>query len=151
MWSAWVRSNIFITLLKVICNDLFCPLDQFSSVQSLSHVWLFATPWTAACQASLSITNSRSPFKHMSIESWCHRTISSSVVPFSSCPQSVPAPGSFEMSQLFASGGQSLGVSASTSVLSMNTQDWSPLGWPGYYEMPSKQRTTSLSLPFQQP
>ena len=60
---------------------------------------------------------------------WCHPTISSAVIPFSSCPQSFPASGSLQMSQLFASGGQSIGVSASTSVLSMNTQDWSPLGW----------------------
>ena len=60
---------------------------------------------------------------------WCHPIISSSVVPFSSCPQSFPAPGSFPMSQLFASSGQSIGVSASTSVLPMNTRDWSPLGW----------------------
>ena len=59
---------------------------------------------------------------------WCHPTISSSVVPFFSCPQSFPASGSFPMSQLFALGGQSIGVSASTSVLPMNTQDWSPLG-----------------------
>ena len=63
---------------------------------------------------------------------WCHPTISSSVVPFSSHPQSFPASGSFQMSQLFASGSQSIGVSASTSVLPMNTQDWSPLGWPGW-------------------
>ena len=61
---------------------------------------------------------------------WCHPTISSSDVPFFSCPQSFLASGSFQMSQLFASGGQSIGVSASTSVLPMNTQDWSPLGWP---------------------
>ena len=60
---------------------------------------------------------------------WCHPTISSSVVPFSSCPQSFPKSGSFQMSQLFASGGQIIGVSASTSVLPVNTQDWSPLGW----------------------
>ena len=59
---------------------------------------------------------------------WCHPTISSSVVPFSSCPQSLPASGSFQMSQLFASGGQSIGVSASASVLPMNIQDWFPLG-----------------------
>ena len=63
---------------------------------------------------------------------WYHPTISSSVVPFSSCPQSFPASGSFPMSQLFAWGGQSIGVSASTSVLSMNTHDWSPLGWSGW-------------------
>ena len=62
---------------------------------------------------------------------WCHPAISSSAVPFSSCPQSFPASGSFQMNQLFASGGQSIGVSASTSVLPMNTQDWSPLGWTG--------------------
>ena len=69
---------------------------------------------------------------------WCHPTISSSVIPFSSCPRSVPASGSFEMSQLFASGGQSTGVSASTSVLPMNTQDWSPLGWTGWISLQSK-------------
>ena len=61
----------------------------------------------------------------------CHPTISSSVIPFSSCFQSSPASGSFQKSQLFVSGGQSIGVSASTSVLPMNTQDWSPLGWTG--------------------
>ena len=60
---------------------------------------------------------------------WCHPAISSSVVPFSSCPQSLPASGSFPVSQLFTSGGQSIGVSASTSVLPKNTQDWSALGW----------------------
>ena len=63
---------------------------------------------------------------------WCHPTVSSSVIPFSSCPQSFPASGSFPMSQLSTSGGQSIGVSASTSVLPMNTQDWSPLGWTGW-------------------
>ena len=69
---------------------------------------------------------------------WCHPTISSSVVPFSSCPQSFPASGSFQMSQLFVSGGQSIGVSASTSVLAMNIQDWSPLGWTGWISLKSK-------------
>ena len=68
---------------------------------------------------------------------WCHPAISSSVVPFSSCPQSLPASGSSQMSQLFASGGQSIGVSASTSVLPMNTQDWSPLGWTGWISLQS--------------
>ena len=63
---------------------------------------------------------------------WCHPTISSSVVSFSSCPQCFPASGSFQMSQLFTSDGQSIGVSASTSVLLMSTQDWSPLGWTGW-------------------
>ena len=69
---------------------------------------------------------------------WCHRTISSSAVPFSSCPQSFPASESFQMSHLFASGGQIVGVRASTSVLPMNTQDWSPLGWTGWISLQSK-------------
>ena len=69
---------------------------------------------------------------------WCHPTISFSVVPFSSCPQSFPALGSFPMSQLFASGGQSIGISASSSVLPMNTQDWSPLGWTGWISLQPK-------------
>ena len=69
---------------------------------------------------------------------WCHPTISSSVVSFSSCPQSFPASGSFPMSQFFISGGQSIGVSTSTSLLPMNTQPWSPLGWTGWISLQSK-------------
>jgi len=69
---------------------------------------------------------------------WCHPTISSSVISFSSCPQSFPASGSFQMTQFFTSGGQSIGVSASTSVLPMNTQDWSPLEWTGWISLQSK-------------
>ena len=69
---------------------------------------------------------------------WCHPAISSSVVPFSSCPQSLPASGSFPVSQFFASGGQSIGVSASASVLLVNTQDWSPVGWTGWISLQSK-------------
>ena len=69
---------------------------------------------------------------------WCHTAISSSVIPFSSCPQSLPASESFPMSQLFAWGGQSIGVSASASVLPMNTQDWSPLEWTGWIFLQSK-------------
>ena len=106
-----------------------------NSVQLLSPVWLFATQWIASRQASLSITNSRSLCPS---SRWCHPAISSSVVPFSSCPQSFPASGSFPMSQLFASGGQSIGVSASTSVLPVNTQDWSPSGWTSWISLQSK-------------
>ena len=69
---------------------------------------------------------------------WCHPTISSSVIPFSSCLQSFPTSGSFQMTQLFASGGQSIRVSASTLVLPMNTQDWFPLGWTGWISLQSK-------------
>ena len=78
---------------------------------------------------------------------WCHPTISSSVVLFSSYPQSFPASGSYPMSQLFASGGQSIGVSASTSVLPMNTQNWSPLGWTGWISLQSKDSQESSPTP----
>ena len=117
-------------------------IQQSHSVQSLSRVQLFATPWTAAHQASLSITNLRSLLKHMSIRQWCHPTISSSVVPFSSCLQSFPATGSFPMSQFFTSGGQSIGVSLSTSVLPMNIHDWFPLGWTGWISLQSSQESS---------
>ena len=76
---------------------------------------------------------------------WCHPTISSSVVPFSCCLLSFPASGSFQMSQLFASGGRSTGISASISVLPMNTQDWSPLGWIGWISLQSKGLSRVLS------
>ena len=120
---------------------------QFNSVQSLSRVQLFATPWTAARQASLSITNSRSSLKRLSSQ-WCHPAISSSVIPFSSCPQSLPASGSFPMSQLFASGGQSIGVSALVSVLPMNIQDWSPLEWTGSPFSPRDSQESSPTPQF---
>ena len=76
---------------------------------------------------------------------WCHPTISSSVIPFSSCPQSFPPSGSFPVSQLFASDGQSIGLSASTSVLPVNTQDWSPLGWTGWISLHSKGLSSVFS------
>ena len=111
---------------------------QFSSVQLLGCVQLFVTPWITAYQASLSITNSQSLIKLMSIESempsshliFCH--------PLLLLAPSLPASGSFPMSQLFEWSGQSIGVSASTSVLPMNTQDWSPLGWTGWISLQSK-------------
>ena len=78
---------------------------------------------------------------------WRHPTISSSVVPFSSCPQSFPTSGSFLMSPLFASGGQSTGVSASASVLLMNTQDWSPLGWTGWVSLHPGESQESSPTP----
>ena len=102
---------------------------HFSSVQSLSRVQLFVTPWIAARQASLSITNSRSLLKSMSIRSVMPSSHLILCRSLSSCPQSIPASGSFPMSQLFTWGGQSIGVSASVSILPVNTQDWSPLDW----------------------
>ena len=76
---------------------------------------------------------------------WCHPAISSSVVPFSSCPQSFPASGTFPISQLFVWGGQSTGVSTSESVLPMNTQDWSPLGWTGWISLQSNRLSRVFS------
>ena len=82
--------------------------------------------------------------KSCTLSWWCHPTNSFSVVPFSR-PQSFPASGSFQMSQLFASGGQNIGVSASTSVLPINTQDWSPLGWTGWISLQSKRLSRVFS------
>ena len=111
---------------------------QFSSVQSLSHVQLFAAPWIAAHQVSLSITNSWSLLKLMPIESVMPSNHLILCCPFLLLPPIPPASGSFPLSQLFAWGGQSIGVSASASVLPMNTQDWSPLGWTGWISVHSK-------------
>ena len=107
------------------------------SVQLLSHVQLFATPWITAHQAFLSITNSRSLLKLMSIELVIPSSHLILCHPLSSCPQSPSALGSSPMSQLFSWSGQSIGVSASASVLPMNTQDWSPLGWTGWISLQS--------------
>ena len=189
-------------------SDLFLQITIYllvcCFVQLLSCVWLFATPWTVAYQAPLSMRFPRqeywsglsqfflfywalsvcfkfiskipaniavnvSPAVKLKVQFdslrphelqhakppclsptpgiylnpcasswWCHPNISSSVVPFSSCPQSFLASGSFQMSHLFASGSQSIGVSGSASVLPMNTQDWSPLGWTVWISMQSK-------------
>ena len=95
-------------------------------------------PWTAAWQASLPSPTLGVYPNSCPLSWWCHPSISSSIVPFSSCLQSFPASRSFPVSQVFASGGQTTGVSASTSVLPMNTQDWSPLGWTGRISLQSK-------------
>ena len=105
--------------------------------QFLSHVQLFATPWTAACHTSLSII-SWHLLKLMSIELVISSNISFSVIPFSSCLQSLPASGSSPVSQFFKSGGQSIGASASALVLPVNIQDWFPLGLTGWISLQSK-------------
>ena len=110
---------------------------MFSSVQLLSHVWHFETPWIAAQQASCP---SPAPGVHSNSclsSRWCHPAISSSVIPFS-CPQSLPASESFPMSQLFTWHGQSIGVSALASVLPMNTQDRFSLEWTVWIYLQSK-------------
>ena len=106
---------------------------------------LFVTPWAAACLVSLSprVCSNSGPLSW-----WCHPTISSSVAPFSSCPLSFPASGSFPMSQLFTSGGQSTGASSSASVLPMNIQGWFPLGLTGLISLQCNE-LSRLSSPAQ--
>ena len=111
---------------------------QFSSVQSLSRVRLFATPWIAARQASLSITISRSSLRFMSIESVMPSSHLLLGCPFLLCPQSLPASESFPMSQLFAWGGQSTEASALASILPKKSQGWFPLEWTGWISLQSK-------------
>ena len=127
-------------------------------------IWIKYTSWSIFSQFSLSVVPdtlrphesqharppcpSPTPGVHSdscTSSRWCHPAISSSVVPFSSCPQCLPESESFPMSQLFTWGGPSIGVSASASVLPMNTQDWSPLGWTGWISLPSKGLTRVFS------
>ena len=129
---------LFLRHLRTAQICLFLLEEYLSSVQSLSRVRLFATPWIAARQASLSITNFRAPWDSRPSSQSCHPAISSSVVPFSSCPQSLPSSESFPMSHLFAWGGQSTGVSALASFLPKKSQGWSPSEWPGGISLQSK-------------
>ena len=117
----------------------------YSSVQSLSCVWLFATLWITACQASISITSSQSLLKFISIESMIPSNHLILCHPFSSFLQSCPASGSFQKSQLFAWGGQSIGVSASTSVLPMNIQDWFSLECTSWISLQSRRPSRVFS------
>ena len=107
-------------------------------VQSLGCFRLFVTPWTAACQAFLPFTSSEACSKSCPLSPWYHPTISSSVLPFSSCLQAFPASGAFLMSQFFTSGGHRPGASASLSVPPMNIQDWFSLGLTGLISLLSK-------------
>ena len=114
--------------------------SAFSSVQ-FSHSVVSDSLWPQESQHTRPPYPSPTPGVHSNScpsSRWCHPAISSYVVPFSSCPQSFPAWGSFPMSQFFTSGGQSIGVSASAPVLPMNTRDWSPLWWTGWIFLQSK-------------
>ena len=117
---------------------IFCEVDnQFSSAAqscpTLCHPTDCSTSGFPVHHQLHELNSNSSPQKP-----WCHPTISSSVIPFSSCFQSFPASGSFQMSQFFTSGGQSIGVSASASVIPMNIQDWFPLRWTGWISLLSK-------------
>ena len=115
-------------------------------IQLLSHIWLFANPWTAARQASLSSTISQSLLKFMSIES-VMLSISTSPAPFSFCLQPFPASRSFPVSWLFASGGQSIGASALASFLPVNIQGWFPLGLISLISLLSRGLSYSANSP----
>ena len=132
MWNSHPKNKDYH--INTIAQYMF----SFSSVQLLSHVWLFETH---ELQHARPPGPSPTPGVYSNscpLSWWWHPAISSTVVPFSPFPQSLPASGSFPMSQLFAWGGQSIRVSASTSVLPMNTQDWSPSGWTGWISLQSK-------------
>ena len=153
------------------CNILFLNVGCFSNLFCIKKHWwrwwyITATIQFNSVQFCLSVVSeslrshesqharppcpSPTPGVHSDSHpssQWCHPAISSSVVPFSSCPQSFPASGSFPMSQLFASGGQSIRVSASASVLPMNTQDWSPLGWTGWISLQFKGLSRVFPIP----
>ena len=126
----YIFISIYICILMVVANSV-----RFSH-SVVSNSW-----WLHGLQHARPPCPSPTPGVYPDscpLSWWCDPTISSSVIPFSSCPQSFLASGSFQMSQFFALGGQSIGISASTSVLPMNTQDLSPLGWTGWISLQSK-------------
>ena len=132
----WLNSVQWIIKKKVLQPGRGVHSVQFSSVaQSCPTLWPHGLQHTRPPCPSLTprVYSNSCP-----LSQWYHPTFSSSVIPFSSCLQSFPASGSFQMSQFFASGGQSIGASASASVLPMNIQDWFPLGWTGWISLLSK-------------
>ena len=131
----WFVFSLFSIMLSLNCICL--PSVQFSSVTQLLSNSL--RPHESQCTRLPCPSPTPRVYSNSCPSSrWCHPAISSSVIPFSSCSQSLPTPGSFPMNQLFTWGGQSIGVSALASVLPMNTQDWSPLGWTGWISLQSK-------------
>ena len=141
-------------------DDLFVALINFKVDLTQGHSWQLLSSvqfsrsvmsdslWPWGLQHTRPPCPSPTPGVYSNscpLSQWCHPTTSSSVVPFTSCFQSFPASGSFQMSQYFASGGQSIGVSASTSVLPMNIQDWFPLGWTGWISLQSKRLSRVFS------
>ena len=146
LW-ALMWTYVLISLWETSTSKTADSHDQFSSVQFSHSVMSNSLQHHESQHAR---PPSPSPTARVypnpcSLSRWCHPTISSSVVPFSSCLQSFPALGSSQMSQLFASSGQSIGVSASIAVPPMNTQDWSPLGWTGWISLQSKRLSRVFS------
>ena len=140
-------SRQFFLSAKYCCESLAFPTSLEASVQFNSVAQLCPTLRPHGLQHARPPCPSPTPGAYSNscpLSQWCHPAISSSVVPFSSCPQSLPSSGSFSVNQLFAWGGQSIGVSASASVFPMNTQDWSPLGWTGWISLQSKGLSSLL-------
>ena len=138
IWLKWLSIYIYTHIYEFEKDYIFFSL--ISSVQfSPSVVFDSLRPHEPQHAKSPCLTPTPGAYPNSCpLSQWCHPTISFSVIPFFSCPQSFPASGSFRMSQLFTSGGQSIGVSASTSDLPKNTQDWSPLGWTCWISLRSK-------------
>ena len=134
--SDWTELNVYNGWISATIPDSFIYLCIIRSLPP--HESQHARP---PCPLPTPRVHSNS----CPLSQWCHPAISSSVVPFSSCPQSFPASESFPISQLFAWGGQSTGVSVSASLLPMNTQDWSPLGWTGWISLQSKEHSRVFS------
>ena len=128
---------IFVSLAPREYQNLYSASSHFSLVQLLILVWFFVTPWTSTHRASPSFTISLRLLKLISTELVMLSNHLVLCIPFSSCLKSFPASGSFQMSQFFKSGGQSIGVSASASVLPVTIQDWFPLGWTGWISLQS--------------
>ena len=146
--SETTRINLFLKNLSIVDLQSFrCTAKWFSYICVCIQFSQFSHSVVSDCLRPHELQHARSPCPSPTprihpnscpSSRWCHPAISSSVVPFSSCPQSLPASGSFPMSQFFASGGQSIGVSALASVLPKKSQDWSPLGWTGWISLQSK-------------
>ena len=139
--TRWTFVDKMMSLLfNMLSRLVIAFLPRGSSVQ-FSHSVVSDSLWSHEPQHARPPCPSPTPGVYPNscpLSQWCHPTISSSVVPFSSCPQSFLTSAAFQMSQLFTLGVQSIGVSASTSLLPMNTQDWSPLGWTGWISLQSK-------------
>ena len=129
---------------KALCQVRKSQSQRFSSV-NFSHSVVSNSLWPHGLQHARPPCPSPTPRVYSNSSQWCHPTISSCVIPFSYRLQSFPASGSFQMSQLFTTGGQSIGVSASTSVLPINIQDWFPLGWTEWISLKSKELSTVFS------
>ena len=142
MKKDWEQGYVTVLHKYRILIDIYI---QFSSVQSLSRVWLFVTPRIAARQASLSITNSQSSLKLMSIESVMPPSYLILCLPLHLLSSKPPASESFPMSQLFTWSGQSIGVSALASVLPKKSQGWSPLEWTDWISLQSKGLSRGFS------